>query len=160
MLIEINFYPNVGQQLIDLVTARYLETRSWDLNFCRCRTARVRAQANFLSLNSDAINGKLEALSPIRGQYLAHVMFIWSREEIWGEKKSAIRAQIRANRRNFAQTGAILKSVHFRIYFIKFDMAEMWLFKTEPWEIDVRLAAMSLCLGTMTCLGWTAVLFG
>lgn len=27
--------------------------------------------------------------------------------------------------RKYAQTGAILKSVHFRIYFIKFDMAEM-----------------------------------
>jgi hypothetical protein len=60
----------------------------------------VRAQANFLSLNSDAIKGKLEALSPIRGQYLAHVMFIWSREEIWGKKKAQYA-------RKYAQTGAI-----------------------------------------------------
>ena len=111
----------------------------------------MRAQANFLNVNSEAIKCKLKALSPIRGQYLAHVMSIWSREDFFGEKKSAIRAQKRANRRNFAQTGAILKSARFRFYFIKFSMLKCVLFSIEPLEIDFRLAATSMCqLGILT----------
>ena len=63
----------------------------------------------------------------------------------------AIRAQKRANRRNFAQTGAILKSARFRFYFIKFSMLKCVLFSIEPLEIDFRLAATSMCqLGILT----------